>query len=99
MNSWLGVHFRQARDASYARRALERYRMGMRAGGAIRGVRVMVGADSCRECQGLAGQVYSLEGVPTLPHAGCTSPGGCRCVYRPVMAYEETESGESAESD
>ena len=88
--NWLGDHFRKPRDAAYARRALDRYRMGMRSGGAIRGVRIMAGPDSCPHCQAIAGSVYSLDEAPALPNPGCTSPGGCRCVYRPVMAYQAT---------
>ena len=86
---WLKDHYRNSRDAIYPRRALERYRMGMKAGGSIRGVRVLAGPDSCPSCRSLAGVVYSLDDAPDLQNPGCTNPNGCRCAYRPVMTYEE----------
>lgn len=92
--NWLREHFHTTRDARTQQRALDRYRMGKRAGGAIRGVRVYAGHDGCLECRALTGVVYSLDDAPPLPHPGCLSPGGCRCVYRPVMTYESEREAE-----
>ena len=69
-------------------RALDRYRMGMKSGGSIRAVSVLAGPDACPSCQSLAGIVYPLDEAPVLPNPSCTSPDGCRCAYRPVMAYD-----------
>ncbi len=85
---WIHEHFRRSSSPESARRALERYRMGQKAGGSIRGVRVFAGPDSCPSCRALTGAVYSLDEAPALPNPACTNPAGCRCAYRPVMAYE-----------
>ena len=85
---WLKEHFRTTRDAYQPQRALERYKMGMKSGGSIKAVRVLVGPESCPSCRSLADRVYALDQAPVLPNPSCTSPGGCRCAYRPVMAYD-----------
>jgi hypothetical protein len=85
---WMQNHIRQPKEADYAQRVLDRYRLGMRARGAIRGVRVVTGADSCPTCQALANQVYHPDAAPRLPAPGCSHPRGCRCSYAPVMTYE-----------
>lgn len=92
--TWLKDHYRGSRDAIYPGRALERYRMGMKSGGAIRGVRVLVGSDSCPSCRALAGAAYSLDDAPELPNPGCSNPNGCHCAYRPVMAYDDGEDAQ-----
>lgn len=93
---WLREHFRTTRDAQSPERALNRYRMGMRAGGSIRGVRILAGQDSCPQCRALTGIVYTLDAAPTLPNPSCNNPSGCRCVYRPVMTYETDAEGSSS---
>lgn len=93
---WLKEHFRTTRDAVQPQRALERYKMGMKSGGSISAVRVLVGPDSCPSCQALAGTIYALDQAPVLPNPSCTSPQGCRCAYRPVMAYDSALKGENA---
>jgi hypothetical protein len=60
----------------------------MRAGGAIGGVRILTGSDSCAACQSLAGTVFDPDHVPEMPVAGCTAPRGCRCAFTHVMMYE-----------
>ncbi len=87
--NWLREHVRGPKDADYARRVLERYRLGMRARGAIKGVRVVTGTDSCPSCQALADTVYHPDDAPILPFSECTHPEGCRCAYSPVMTYED----------
>lgn len=34
---------------------------------------------SCPACNALRGTQYTLDSLPELPHAHCTSPRGCRC--------------------
>ncbi len=87
--SWLRDFVHSPQTPDYARRVLDRYRLGMRAGGAIRGVRILAASDSCPACQALAGAVYHPDEAPLIPIAGCTHPQGCRCVYRPVMEYDQ----------
>jgi hypothetical protein len=89
---WLQTHVRQPKDASYAPRVLDRFRLGMKAHGAIRGVRILPGSDLCPVCRDLSGTVYHPDDVPIIPLAGCPQPGGCRCAYTPVMAYEEAST-------
>jgi hypothetical protein len=84
--SWIHQFARhKPKPANYADKTLAAYRLGMKARGAIVGVRVLAAEDSCPACQALAGQTYLPDDAPRLPHAGCTHPGGCRCAYTPVM--------------
>lgn len=85
---WLQDHVRTPKDAGYARRVLDRYRLGMKAHGAIRGVRIVGGPDGCPTCRAYTETVYHPDDAPLIPIAGCTDPGGCRCTYQPVMTYE-----------
>ena len=39
---------------------------------------------SCPDCKAMHGRQYRIDSLPELPHAGCTSPHGCRC--RTVVA-------------
>jgi hypothetical protein len=58
--------------------------------GGIDGV-ALVAADSaaCRTCLALTDRSYIPSGLPRLPIAGCSAPGGCRCRYEPnVTVYE-----------
>jgi hypothetical protein len=91
---WLEGHVRRTRDADYAKRVLDRYRLGMKAHGAIRGVRIITGSDSCATCKNLADVVYLPDDAPTIPIAGCALPGGCRCAYTAVMTYEQPDDVE-----
>lgn len=38
-------------------------------------------ARTCPTCRSYEGQTFSVSKAPVLPHAGCTSEMGCRCVY------------------
>lgn len=87
---WLKEHYRHTRDADNPQSVLDRYRMGMKAGGSIQGIRVMVSPDGCPTCMSLAGVIYSLDLAPPLPNPNCTKAGGCHCTYRPVMTYDES---------
>lgn len=85
---WLQDHVRRPKDARYAERVLNQYRLGMKSHGAIRGVRVITGPDSCPTCRAHAEAVYHPDEAPIIPMVGCTHPGGCRCAYAAVMTYE-----------
>ncbi len=88
---WLTSFARTPKDGAYAQRVLSRYRLGMKARGAIRGVAVVTGPDSCPACRAHGGAVYLPDEAPIIPIAGCTHPEGCRCAYRPIMSYEAVE--------
>lgn len=87
--TWIHEHFRRLATPELRRRAIVGYRMGIRSGGSIRGVRIIGGQDSCPACQALVANIYQPDDAPSLPVEGCTHPAGCRCAYRPVMSYEE----------
>ena len=92
--NWIREHVRTPKDAEYAQRVLDRYRLGMRARGSIRGVRIITGPDSCAACRAHEGREYHPDEAPIIPIEGCTHPEGCRCAYSAVMTYEEA-CGES----
>ena len=74
---------------NYAEKTLAAYKLGMKAGGSIVGVRLEVQSDCCQMAQALpAAQVYAPEAAPRVPLSGCTLGRRCTCVYRPVMKYE-----------
>jgi hypothetical protein len=75
---------------NYAEKTLAAYRLGMKAKGSIRGVRVLVAEDSCPACRALAEAEYTPDNAPILPLAECRHPSGCRCAYTPVMAEHES---------
>lgn len=75
----------------YAQKTLAAYKLGMRAKGSIAGVRIVVGGDCCAAALELpSGTVYQPDEAPHLPLPDCSLGSSCRCVYRPVMAYEVT---------
>jgi hypothetical protein len=86
--TWMHDHVRGAKAHDYATRVLARYRLGMKAGGAIQGVRVITATESCAACVALAGKVYDPDEAPLIPIDNCVTPGGCRCAYAAVMAYD-----------
>ena len=43
---------------------------------------------TCTECSQFSGRKYSLEAVPELPFAKCTSEIGCRCIVIPVTIID-----------
>ncbi len=87
--TWLHEHFHKLATPEAAQNAIARYRMGIKSGGSIRGVRIDPGPGACDACRALAANVYQPDEVPALPLEGCTNPTGCQCAYRPVMVYEE----------
>lgn len=74
----------------YAEKTLAAYRLGMKAGGSIRGVSVQVGENACIAANQLpVGAVYRPEDAPQIPLPECPHNRQCQCVYRPVMNYQE----------
>ncbi|MFZ6028835.1 MAG: hypothetical protein ACOYYS_14055 [Chloroflexota bacterium] len=94
---WLKSFHRQTeKPQDYAERTLAAYRLGMKAGGAIAGVRIDVAETCCQAARQLeAGIVYHPDEAPILPLAGCPLGQRCQCVYRPVMDYEAGAEKES----
>ena len=93
---WLSDFQKESEKApDYAEKTLAAYRLGMRAKGAIVGVRVLVAAECCEEAQALpVTAVYHPDEAPIIPLQSCPLGAGCRCVYRPVMRYEQTQDDE-----
>ena len=94
--NWLKQFHRETKKApDYAEKTLEAYARGIRAGGSIRGVRIQVDDGCCQAARELPQDaVYQPEQAPRLPLPGCPQNARCRCVYRPVMAYEQTPGSE-----
>jgi hypothetical protein len=51
----------------------------------LEGVGILSAADACYACQQIANKVYPFEDVPEIPNENCTSMGGCRCTYIPIV--------------
>jgi hypothetical protein len=76
---------------NYAEKTLAAYRLGIKAGGSIRGVSICVAENCCAGAKALGeGTVYTPDDAPRLPLATCAQGSQCQCVYRPVMTYQET---------
>ena len=90
---WLdNFHKEMAKSADYAERTLAAYRLGMKAGGSIVGVRIQVDEGCCQQAQALPlTAVYHPDDAPHLPLSDCPHGQQCRCVYRPVMNYEKRD--------
>lgn len=87
---WLkSFHRDMAKTADYAEKTLAAYRLGMKAKGSIRGVRIQIDPEGCAACRALDPElIYLPDEAPHLPLPDCTKGLDCRCVYRPVMTYE-----------
>lgn len=87
---WLNeFHQDMAKQPDYAEKTLAAYRLGMKAKGSIRGVRIEVDDDGCVASRLLDPSAeYLPDDAPRLPLPECTKGLHCRCVYRPVMSYE-----------
>lgn len=90
---WLQDYVRRPKDAQDAQRILDRYRLGKKAYGAIRGVRIITSSDSCPTCRKYAKVIFGLDEAPPIPISGCTNPKGCRCTYTAAMDYDGPDSG------
>lgn len=54
----------------------------------VTGVEIIATKDSCVLCKELNGRIFTWKEVLSLkplPVKDCTYPGGCRCVYGPVV--------------
>lgn len=91
---WLNdFHKEMAKPPDYAQKTLAAYKLGMKAQGSIAGVRIAVSDNCCAAARALpAGAIYHPDDAPHLPLPDCPQGGQCRCVYRPVMSYELSES-------
>lgn len=87
---WLNsFHRDMEKPENYAEKTLAAYRLGMKARGSIRGVRIVVDPEGCPASRAIdAGATYHPDDAPRLPLPDCHKGKGCRCVYRPVMVYE-----------
>jgi hypothetical protein len=75
---------------NYAEKTLAAYRLGMKAKGSIAGVRIETAEDCCQTAKALPiDTVYHPDDAPHLPLPDCSLGQLCRCVYRPVMAYQQ----------
>ncbi len=88
--NWLNEFHREiAKAPNYAEKTLAAYRLGMKAKGSIRGVRIQIDPDGCEACLSLDTTTeYLPDDAPHLPLTTCTKGLQCQCVYRPVMTYE-----------
>lgn len=92
---WLNDFHRElAKPENYAEKTLAAYKLGMKAGGSIEGVRIQVDENCCEICRALDREtIFHPDEAPRLPPEGCRRGRSCRCVYRPVMSYEVGHGG------
>jgi hypothetical protein len=88
---WLNMfHQGMEKADNYAAKTLAAYRLGMKAGGSVAGVRVCAPEGCCDAARALPQvAVYHPDEAPVLPLPGCPKGPRCPCVYRPVMTYQE----------
>ncbi len=80
------------KSADYAEKTLAQYRLGMKAKGSIAGVAISVDEEGCAACRALPRDaVYHPDEAPHLPLPECSKGNRCRCVYRPVMTYQQND--------
>jgi len=80
------------KEPDYAKKTLAAYRLGMKAKGSIVGVVVKPAPNCCEAARSLpSGKVYHPDDAPELPLPGCPLGSRCGCVYRPMMAYQQTD--------
>ncbi len=98
---WLKSFHQDIQKApDYAEKTLAAYRLGIRSKGSIRGVRIEVDGDGCPASRALDPHAeYSPDDAPHLPLPDCAKGLHCRCVYRPVMAYEPTVEDQPPTTD
>jgi hypothetical protein len=90
--NWLSTfHQKTEKSDNYAEKTLAAYRLGIKAGGSIIGVRVEVNPGCCEKAKQIPpDKVYHPDEAPHLPLANCPHGNRCQCVYRPVMKYEKS---------
>jgi len=91
---WLkNFHRKMKKTEDYAERTLAAYRLGMKAGGSILGVRIITAEGCCQASRQISpDEVFHPDDAPRLPLPNCPQGNSCQCVYRPVMSYEKTVS-------
>jgi MoaA/NifB/PqqE/SkfB family radical SAM enzyme len=89
--AWLDTFQHKApKSDDYAKKALDRYALGIKGKGALQGVVAEPGPNCCEAASRLTpGKVYSPAEAPQLPLLECTQGNHCDCVYRPAMKYEQ----------
>ncbi len=75
----------RTKPPDYAAKTLKAYRLGVKAGGSIEGVKILVSEDSCPACRAVGERIYAPQEAPLLPLIDCTHTRGCRCAYTLVM--------------
>ncbi|HMT19864.1 MAG TPA: hypothetical protein PKE20_01235 [Promineifilum sp.] len=87
---WLkAFHQDMQKTPDYAEKTLAAYRLGIKAKGSIRGVRIEVDEEGCPASRNLDPEAeYLPDDAPRLPLPDCVKGLSCRCVYRPAMFYE-----------
>jgi len=84
--SWISEFVRtRPKSPGYAEKTLAGYRLGIKAGGSIQGVRILIGDDSCPQCRMHAERIFTPDDAPKLPLSECSHPKGCRCAYTLAM--------------
>lgn len=88
---WLNrFHKEMNKPENYAEKTLAQYRLGMQAKGSIAGVAISIDEAGCAACQKLdKTAVYHPDEAPHLPLPDCNKGRQCRCVYRPIMTYQQ----------
>ena len=89
--------FQQQMDKphDYAEKTLAQYRLGMRAKGAIVGVRIVPDPAGCAASRQLdPSAVHHPDEAPHLPLPDCDKGRRCQCVYRPHMRYQQDDEEE-----
>ena len=88
---WLNKFYKQTEKApDYYEKTLAAYRLGMKGKGSIVGVLVERPSDCCEVVQRLPiGEIYDPRQARRLSLPGCSEVRRCRCVYRPVMSYQQ----------
>jgi hypothetical protein len=90
--NWLDkFHHDTEKDPNYAEKTLAAYRLGMRAKGSIVGVTIQPAENCCDAARQLPqNKIYHPDEAPRVPLPDCPQGRHCGCVYRPVMAYQDS---------
>ena len=91
--NWLSTfHKQMEKPDDYAEKTLAAYKLGIKSGGSIIGVRIETNEKCCKAARQISNdQVFHPDDAPQLPLDGCPMGNRCQCVYRPVMRYEEED--------
>ena len=71
----------------YYKQSQEEYTSSVK-DGLFAGVRIASADDEvCQTCSAYQDRIFTPAEMPRIPIDGCTSEGGCRCCYSPVMPF------------